>query len=155
MFHTKLYFCLLLAPLLCFGSGERSARDVIAETEIERIEYRSEPVDGVLEGLSEMAQEADADGVGINIIYKGPTGDDAPKITLTLRRVSLYDAIRYICEVAELHYRIDKSAVVISDKETPSERIVTRFYPVMPTFKDALRDEETQRQRDSASRLQR
>lgn len=151
----KIVFTLLLAPLLCLGSEGRSARDVISETEVERIEYKSDSVEAAFEGLAEMAQEADPDGLGINIIYKGPTGDDAPKITLTLRNVSLYDAIRYICEVSELHYRLDKNAVVISDKEAPSERIVTRFYPVMPTFMDAIRDEETERQRDRASRLRR
>jgi len=65
--------------------------------------------------------EAPADTAGI------------PAITLTLRRVSLMDAIKYVTEVAGLKYRLEENAVII----TPKDRVVnviTRLYPVMPAI---------------------
>ena len=69
-----------------------------------------------------------------------PAGGEAPAdtggipaITLTLRRVSLMDAIKYVTEVAGLKYRLEENAVII----TPKDRVVnvmTRLYPVMPAI---------------------
>lgn len=58
-----------------------------------------------------------------------------PAITLTLRRVSLLDAIKYVTDVAGLKYRLEENAVII----TPKDRVVnvmTRLYPVMPGIVD-------------------
>lgn len=58
-----------------------------------------------------------------------------PAITLTLRRVTLLDAIKYVTDVAGLKYRLEENAVII----TPKDRVVnvmTRLYPVMPGIVD-------------------
>ncbi|MEM7392477.1 MAG: hypothetical protein AAF492_09010, partial [Verrucomicrobiota bacterium] len=55
-------------------------------------------------------------------------------ITLSLRRVSLLDAIRYITEVANLKYRIENNAVIITPPGAAVGRIITRIYPVQPSL---------------------
>ncbi len=130
---------------------ERSVGELVRETVIPRIQYRDMGADAVFNDLAEASREADPEGVGVNIVYHGPEGDDARRITLSLRRISLYDAIRYITQVAGLHYRIDDNAVFISDQPFQPERVTTRIYPVQPTFMDVIRagkEEEEPPRRD-------
>ena len=61
-----------------------------------------------------------------------------PTITLNLRRISLLDAIRYITEVAQLKFRLEGNAVIITPEGVVSGRVVTRFYPVQPSFLDVI-----------------
>lgn len=59
-------------------------------------------------------------------------------ITLNLRRISMLDAIKYITEVAGLKYRIEDSAVMITPLDAPVGNILTRMYPVQPSFMDVI-----------------
>lgn len=59
-------------------------------------------------------------------------------ITLNLRRISMLDAIKYITEVAGLKYRIENTAVMITPLDAPVGNIVTRMYPVQPSFMDVI-----------------
>jgi hypothetical protein len=61
------------------------------------------------------------------------------RITLHLRRVSIWDGLKYITEMAGLTFRIDGSVIVIKRKGA-REDIVTKFYPVDPTlFQERVR----------------
>ncbi|MBU0679779.1 MAG: hypothetical protein KJ626_16885 [Verrucomicrobia bacterium] len=61
-----------------------------------------------------------------------------PTITLNLRRITLIDAIKYITEVANLKYRIEDNAVIITPAGVVSGRVVTRLYPVQPSILDVI-----------------
>jgi general secretion pathway protein D len=74
----------------------------------------------------------------------GPSG--VPTITLNLRRITLMEAIRYITEVAGLNFRIEDNVVVILPAGIADRgRVITRLYPVQPSFLDivAERQEDT------------
>ncbi len=61
------------------------------------------------------------------------------RITLHLRRVSIWDGLKYITEMAGLTFRVDGSVIVIKRKGA-REDIVTKFYPVDPTlFQERVR----------------
>jgi len=66
-------------------------------------------------------------------------GVDVPSVTLNLRRISLLDAIRYITEVTNLKFRLEKNVVMIVPANMASGPLITRMYPVQPTFADQLR----------------
>jgi general secretion pathway protein D len=71
----------------------------------------------------------------------GSTG--VPNVTLNLRRISLMEAIRYITEVAGLRYRIEDSVVIITPAGVAEGgRVVTRLYPVQPSFLDVVSERE-------------
>ena len=59
-------------------------------------------------------------------------------ITLNLRRISMLDAIKFITEVAGLKYRVEDTAVIITRKDAPVGNIITRMYPVQPSFIDVV-----------------
>ncbi|MBP5786737.1 MAG: hypothetical protein J6Y19_02825, partial [Kiritimatiellae bacterium] len=61
-----------------------------------------------------------------------------PPITLNLRNVNLEDAIKYITEVARLKFRVENTAVIITSKDVPIGNIITRMYPVQPSFLDVV-----------------
>ncbi len=71
-------------------------------------------------------------------------------ITLNLRRISMLDAIKYITEVAGLKYRIENTAVMITPIDAPHGNIITRMYPVQPSFMDVIVERaDTSQDRDS------
>jgi len=73
----------------------------------------------------------------------GGGGGNIRDITLNLRRISMLDAIKYITEVAGLKYRIEDSAVIITPINAPVGNIITRMYPVQPSFMDVIVSRES------------
>ena len=92
------------------------------------------PVGGDEWGLGgdDFGSEMATAGVG------GGGGGNLRDITLNLRRISMLDAIKYITEVAGLKYRIEDSAVIITPIDAPVGNIITRMYPVQPSFMDVI-----------------
>lgn len=70
---------------------------------------------------------------------------NVPNITLSLRRTSLLNAVKYICEVAGLHYRLEENAVIITPANVVVGTVVTRLYPVQPSIVEMVvkKNEET------------
>jgi len=77
-------------------------------------------------------------GESLDVDTGGGVSSSTPTITLNLRRISLLDAIRYITEVAQLKFRLEGNAVIITPEGVVSGRVVTRFYPVQPSFLDVI-----------------
>ena len=61
-----------------------------------------------------------------------------PPITLTLRRVNLLDAIKYITDIASLSYRVDKNVVFVTPRGVDPSLLITRLYPVAPSVISAM-----------------
>lgn len=81
-----------------------------------------------------------------------PTAPPVGTISLNLRRISLLDALKYITEVAELKYRIEENAVIVTPLAVETGRMLTRMYPVQPSFMDVvferIESDTTRRQSD-------
>ncbi len=78
------------------------------------------------------------DDLGGGVAFSAPAPAGVRDITLNLRRISMLDAIKYITEVAGLKYRIEDSAVIITPIDAPTGNIITRMYPVQPSFMDVI-----------------
>jgi general secretion pathway protein D len=73
----------------------------------------------------------------------GASGSGSPDgITLNLRRISVFDAIKYITEVAGLKYRIEDRAVIITSLDAPTGSLLTRIYPVEPSIIESVVERE-------------
>ena len=60
-------------------------------------------------------------GEKFNIVVQGYDDAAAPSVTLALKNVPLYDALRYVCEVTDSELRIDDhAAVIVPGKGTPA-----------------------------------
>lgn len=89
------------------------------------------------------------DDFGAAMPDAGGGGGGVRDITLNLRRISMLDAVKYITEVAGLKFRIEDSAVMITPLDAPVGNIVTRMYPVQPSFMDVIIEREAPSESDS------
>jgi general secretion pathway protein D len=98
------------------------------------------PVAEPMPAMDEWGFEDDGFGgdMGAPMGGGGSTPAGVRDITLNLRRVTMLDAIKFITEVAGLKYRIEGSAVMITPLDAPVGNIVTRMYPVQPSFMDVI-----------------
>lgn len=76
------------------------------------------------------------------------SGGGANNITLNLRRISVYDAIKYITEVAGLKFRIEDRAVIITSLDAPVGSLITRIYPVEPSIIESVIEREESQDRN-------
>ena len=67
-------------------------------------------------------------------------GSSVPPITLNLRNVTMADAVQFITEVAQLKYRVEDAAVIITRKDAPVGTIITRMYSVQPSFMTVVQE---------------
>ena len=67
-------------------------------------------------------------------------GSSVQPITLNLRNVTMADAIQFITEVAQLKYRVEDAAVIITRKDAPVGTIITRMYSVQPSFMNVVQE---------------
>ncbi len=126
-------------------AAERVEQEPVAGTgarAVPGIRLREARIDEVIESLQSFSRQADPEGYGVNFIYQGPPAEEVPRLTLSLRNVTLKDAIRHITAAAGLGYRIDSNAVIITSRDAPQGEIITRIYPVQPTIMDAVREQE-------------
>jgi hypothetical protein len=66
---------------------------------------------GIMEAVTVLSEQGE-----VNIVITDVVQKSGFSITLRLRNIPLYDAIRYVAEVADVGFRIDDHAVVITDE---------------------------------------
>ena len=94
------------------GALERRMKQIV----IPSIEFRNAALADVVRFFVDASIAADPEGTGVNIVLPpGPAGGEAPPrtVTLQLRRVSLYDALKIVADVAGLTVRLDESGAVL------------------------------------------
>jgi len=68
----------------------------------------------------------------------GAGGGSVPAITMTMRDISLMDAIKYITDIAGLKYRIEERVVIIHRSDIALGELETRFYNPLPSTIDQM-----------------
>ena len=72
----------------------------------------------------------------------GMAASSVPSLTLTLRRISLFDALQIITEYADLKFRIENRIVFITPGVDIS-RLETRIYAVQPSLVEVIVERQT------------
>ena len=115
----------------------RAYREKLQKWIIPELAFENAAINDVVDFLVQTSRELDAEkGIGLNTVYLGPhdpepeigasffedkpsdkqVGDE-PQITRNLRRVSMWDAIRLICQVIDVPFYLDETgAVVITER---------------------------------------
>lgn len=107
---------------------------------LDRIQFSDASIDEVVAYLRRKSIEADVletdpSRKGVDFILKGTTG--AKPVTLDLRATKLIDAIKNVCDVAGMRYRLEPNAVIIMPLTGPGAGeggLVTRVFRVPPDF---------------------
>lgn len=77
--------------------------------------FEEVPLPSVLEVLQQKSRELDPEKKGLALVLKAP-GEPAVngiKITLTMRNISLFEALRHVAQLAGLELRFDEDAAVL------------------------------------------
>ena len=86
----------------------------------------------VVDTLSELSVEYDAEGEGVNIVVLfNPTELD-PKVNITLRNLSLDRILQFVTQQVNFTYDVGDDAVTIqpSDSVGGSSSTITEFFPI-------------------------
>lgn len=89
-----------------------SLEDKLRLIKIPKIEFEEASPDVVFDYLSRISKTYDPDRKGVNIIHMKLNNSDS-KITMNASHIPMLDVIKYVCMLADLHYQIDRYAVVI------------------------------------------
>ncbi|NQU11838.1 hypothetical protein HQ590_13675 [bacterium] len=106
---------------------ERRARDTGAALRSElqklilpRLDVRDADPAVVIDYLRVESAKLTADRQPVNIVVLAPSGARSHRITLSLREVSLFDALRFAAEAAGLELRVETHAVVLDQPAAPA-----------------------------------
>ena len=75
------------------------------------VEFREAHIKDVLNFLVDAARESDPDKTGVNIVLLDAEND--ARVTLSLRKISLHNVLKYVSELAGLSLDIEEQAVVL------------------------------------------
>jgi len=79
-------------------------------------------------------EEADPTKKGVNIIIRTGDAPAGASISLDLKNVPMSEALRYICDLAQMKYKVEAYAVVVVPISESSTEMFTRTYRVPPDF---------------------
>ncbi len=96
--------------------AQKALEQKLKKIVIPEMNFRQANVQNALAFLRGKARELDPEKNGVNILSVFPAGDSSAQLglTLELRNVSLYDALRYCCDASGITMRIDDNAVVLT-----------------------------------------
>ncbi|MCK4563920.1 MAG: hypothetical protein KAU94_04530 [Verrucomicrobia bacterium] len=103
---------------------------------IPSLDFREANIMDVVLFLSETCRRLDSNGKGVNMLLLG-MGDsydtEGNSITISIRDMSLYDALQYIAEMAKLKIEVQSNAIAIMPVTyAPAKAMVVRSYDVSP-----------------------
>ena len=138
----------------------------LKEIIIDRIDFEDVSIATAAKYLKERSKEKDPEKVGVNIVLRGrinqpiaaegeeefleeevttdEEGNDLTiqPLTMMVDNIPLEAAIKYICNQANLKYRIEKYAVVIASPDVKLEDVETKIYPIEKDFINLGADED-------------
>lgn len=146
------------------GTGAEAITAKLNRIIVPRLDLRDTTVREAVEFLQSLSVNLDPDRTGVNIFLKlpaggasaspldaglptdgfgdtaasGPTASADTRVTLALNGVPLYEALRYLAQLAGLKIKVEDFAVAIVPLTDVSDDLVTKEYSVPPTFIPAV-----------------
>jgi hypothetical protein len=84
--------------------------------------------------LSIESKRLDPDHKGINFIIQPDASTSAKPIALTLNNVPIREALRYICLLADVKYKVQDYAISIVPLSQNTDELISRTFIVDPNF---------------------
>ncbi len=85
--------------------------------------------------LSSKSRELDKkDKKGIQIIVQEDAKRSAKSVDLSLKNIPLGEALRYVCRVSSVKFKVEEFAIVVIPLSAPETVLITRIFNISPTF---------------------
>lgn len=103
------------------------------------VQFRGATVEEAIEYLRVKSRDldtfTDASGTkGVNIILRNGGVPSNPSISLELKDVPMSEALRYVTELAQMRYKVEAHAVLVTPITENASEMYTRTYRVPPDF---------------------
>ena len=82
-------------------------------------------------------EEADPTKKGVNILIRQGEAPAGATVSLDLKNVPMSEALRYVCDLAQMKYKVEAYSVVVVPLSESSTEMFTRTYRVPPDFLSA------------------
>jgi general secretion pathway protein D len=98
------------------------------------LDFTNATIEEATSFLSVESQRLDPDHKGINFIIQPEASNTAKPVTLALNNVPLGEALRYVCQLANVKYKVQDYAISIVPYTESTEDLVSRTFIVQPSF---------------------
>jgi hypothetical protein len=102
------------------------------------VDFNNATIEQATAALTVMSRQLDPAHKGVGFVLQPEAVVASRPITLKLDTVPLGETLRYVCELANLRYRVDEHFVSILPHAS-SEGLVKRTFHVDPSFVEAAR----------------
>ena len=113
-----------------FGINEKLKTIVVPD-----LNFKGASIIDAANFLSSKSKELDKkDKKGIQIIVQEDAKRSAKLVDLSLRNIPLGEALRYVCRVSSVKFKVEEFAIVIIPLSAPETVLITRIFNISPTF---------------------
>jgi len=84
--------------------------------------------------LSNESKRLDSEHKGVNFVIQPEASTTAKPVTITLNNVPLGEALRYVCQLANVKYKVQDYAISIVPFSQNTEDLISRTFIVEPNF---------------------
>src|SRR6202044_1536364 len=71
---------------------------------------------------------------GVNFVIEPDASTTAKPVTITLNNISLGEALRYVCQLANVKYKVQDYAISIVPFSQSTDDLISRTFIVQPNF---------------------
>jgi general secretion pathway protein D len=98
------------------------------------LDFNNASIEEATNFLSIESKRLDPNHKGVNFIIQPAASSTAKPITLTLNHVPLSDALRYVCQLANVKYKVQDYAISIVPFTQNTDDLISRTFTVDPSF---------------------
>jgi general secretion pathway protein D len=98
------------------------------------LDFNNATIEEATNFLSVESKRLDPDKKGVNFIIQPEASSTAKPVTLTLNNVPLGEALRYVCQLANVKYKVQDYAISIVPFNADTNDLINRTFVVRPDF---------------------
>ncbi len=98
------------------------------------LDFNNATIEEATNFLSVESKRLDPNKKGVNFIIQPEASSSAKPVTLTLNNVPLGEALRYVCQLANVKYKVQDYAISIVPFTANDQDLINRTFVVQPSF---------------------
>jgi general secretion pathway protein D len=98
------------------------------------LDFNNATIEEATNFLSVESKRLDPNHKGVNFIIQPEASSTAKPVSITLNNVPLGEALRYVCQLANVKYKVQDYAISIIPFTASDEDLVSRTFSVQPSF---------------------
>jgi general secretion pathway protein D len=98
------------------------------------LDFNNATIEEATNFLSVESKRLDPDKKGVNFIIQPEASTAAKPVTLTLNNVPLGEALRYVCQLANVKFKVQDYAISIIPFTAQTDDLISRTFIVQPNF---------------------